>query len=44
MKKAESVRENPMHKIPRDFETLTDHLIPSGRSNLILINKKERVI
>ena len=40
MHKPESVRENTMYEILRDFEMQTDHLIPTRILNLI-INKKE---
>ena len=30
------------HKICRDFEMQTDHLIPARRPNLVIINKKKR--
>ena len=31
-----------MHKLNRDFELQTDHLILAGRLDLVIINKKKR--
>ena len=42
MHKLESVLENETHTILWDFEIKTDQLIPVRRSDLVLINKKER--
>ena len=51
MLKPESILENEMHKILYDFDTQTYHLIPAGRPDLVIINKrktekkkKERVV
>ena len=41
MHKPESVLENETHKILRDFEIKTDHLIPARRPELVLIGKKK---
>ena len=41
MHKPESVLENETHKILRDVEIQTDHLIPTKRPGLTLINKKK---
>ena len=38
----ESLLENETHKLQWDFEIQTNHLISARRSNLIIINKKER--
>ena len=38
MHKTESVLENETHKILKDFGIHTDHLIPTRRSDLMLIN------
>ena len=40
MYKLESVPENEVPKIPYDFKTQTDHLIPTRRPNLVLTKKK----
>ena len=37
-----SVLENEMHKTFWDFEIQTDHLLPSGRPGLIIINKQKK--
>ena len=42
MNKPESVKENEMHTIPRDFEIQSNHRIPSRRPDQVLINKKKR--
>ena len=42
MHKPENVLENETHKIIWGFEIITDHPIPAGRPDLVLINKKER--
>ena len=36
------VLENETHKLLRDFDIQTDHLIPARRPDLIIINKKKR--
>ena len=36
------VRENGTHKLLWDFNIQTDHLIPTRRPDLIIINKKKR--
>ena len=36
------VLENDTHKLLREFNLQTDHLIPARRPNLIIINKKKR--
>ena len=40
MRNPASVLKKEMHKILRDFEIQTDHLISARRPNLITINKK----
>ena len=42
MHKAESVLENETHKIPRDFQIQTDHLISARRPDLEIVNKKKK--
>ena len=42
MHKPPPVLENATHKILRDFNIQTDHLIPARRPDLIIINKKKR--
>ena len=37
--KPESVQENNTHKIHRDFEVQTDHLVLARRPNRVIINK-----
>ena len=37
------VLENDTHKLLRDFNIQTDHLIPARRPDLIIINKKKRI-
>ena len=37
-----TVQENDTHKLLRDFDIQTDHLISARRPDLIIINKKER--
>ena len=37
------VLENDSHKLLWDFNIQTDHLIPSRRPDLIIINKKKRI-
>ena len=41
MHNPESILENEVHKILRDFEIQTDHLISARQPNLIIINKKK---
>ena len=41
MHKPESVLENEMHKILRDFEIQSDHLILTRRPDLVIVNKKK---
>ena len=38
----ESVRENEMHKLLRDFEIQTDHLISDRRPDLVIITNIKR--
>ena len=40
--KPESILENEMRKILRDFEIQTDHQISAKRPDLLIINKKNR--
>ena len=42
MHKLESVLENEIHQILLDFETQTDHLIPTIRPELVIVNKKKK--
>ena len=42
MHKPESVLENETFKILWDFEIQTDHLIPTRKSDLVIINKKKK--
>ena len=42
MYKPESVIENETYKIILDLEIQTNHPIPSGRSDIVFINKKKR--
>ena len=37
------VLENDTHKLQRDFDALTDHLISARRPDLIIINKQKRI-
>ena len=37
------VLENDSHKLLWDFNIQTDHLIPAGRPDLIIINKRKRI-
>ena len=41
MYKPEFVQENELYKILSDFEIQMDHLIPTGRPDLVVINKKK---
>ena len=36
--------KDALHKLPRDFEIQTDYIIPVGRQNRLIINKKKRKI
>ena len=38
-----SVRENATHKLLWDFNIQTDHLIPTIKPDLIIINKKREL-
>ena len=40
---AQPVLENDSHKLLWDFNIQTDHLIPTRRPDLIIINKKTRI-
>ena len=42
MHKSEAVLKNEAHKILRDFEIQTNHLILARRTDLVLINEKKR--
>ena len=42
MHNPESVLENEMHKILRDFEIQTDHLISTRGPDLVIVNKKDK--
>ena len=42
MHKPESILESETYKIVWDFDTLTDHRIPSRKPDLVLITKKKR--
>ena len=42
MPKPESTLENETHKILRDFEIQTDHLIPARRPDLVIVNGKKK--
>ena len=44
MHNPESVLQNDTHKIPWDFEIQRDRLIPAGRPDLVLINKKRDLV
>ena len=44
MHKLESVLENDTHKLLRDFDRQTDHLISARRLDLIIINNKKKRI
>ena len=39
-----SVQENDTHKLLWDFDLQTDHLISVRKPDLIVINKKKRVL
>ena len=38
-----SVLKNGSHKLLRDFDIQTDHLIPTRKPDLIIINKKREL-
>ena len=38
------ILENAMHKLLWDFNIQTDHLIPTRRPDLIIINKKKKIV
>ena len=38
-----AVQENDPHKLLSDFYIQTDYLIPAGRPDLIIINKRKRI-
>ena len=40
MSKRKSVLENERHKILWDFKIQADHLIPDGKPNLVIVDKK----
>ena len=42
MHNPEPVLENVSHKVLRDFDIQTDHLISARRPDLIIINKKKK--
>ena len=42
MHNPESVLENETHKISRDFEVQTDHLISARRPDIEIVNKKKK--
>ena len=42
MHKTEYVLENETKTILWDFEIKTDHLIPTGRPDIVLINQQKR--
>ena len=42
MHKTKSVQENRKHKILSDFKIQTDPLVPAGRLDLVIVNKKKR--
>ena len=44
MHKPESIQENETHKILKDFEIPTDPLIQVGRTDLVLINNKQKKV
>ena len=41
MHNPESILENETHQVLRDFEIQTDHLISTGRPDLIIVKKSE---
>ena len=41
MHNPESVLENEMHKVLRDFETQTDHQILARRPDLVIVKEKK---
>ena len=42
MHKIESALENEMHKVLWNFDIQKDHLIPTKRPDLVMVNKKKR--
>ena len=44
MHKLESILENEVYKINRDFEIQTDHLILARRPDLVLIHEKRELV
>ena len=42
MHKPKSVQKNEKHKIPWDFEIQTDHIIPTKRPGLVIMNNKKK--
>ena len=42
MHNPESILENQTHKILRDFEIQTDHLISARRPDLLIVKKKKK--
>ena len=42
MHKVESVQENELQKILRDFEIQIDHLISARRRDLVIVKKKKK--
>ena len=42
MHKPAPILENDTHKLLRDFNIQTDHLIPARRPDLIIINNKKK--
>ena len=42
MHNPETVLENQKYKVPRDFETKTDHQISARGPDLVIINKRKR--
>ena len=42
MHNPESLLESETQKFLYDFKTQTDHLIPAGRLNIVIVNKKRR--
>ena len=42
MHNTESVMENETHKLLRDFQIQTDHLISARRPELIIVKKKKK--
>ena len=42
MHDSESIPENERHKVIRDFEIKTNHLISARRPNIVIVNKKKK--